>query len=277
MIVTSPTRATALTLAGLANNPFFAWENLGSDATLTGSAAAPDGSMANAVSGTTYDYFTPANGAGSIEFRAKFPTAKPVTFAGLAAHNLGDIGASVSVGYSSNNGATWTDGGAGFVNPEDNRPIGWRMSDDVNSNFWRVLVTGGSSTRVPSLGVVFFGEELIMPTRIFQGFQPILTPTEVALQSNVSIGNHLLGSSVVFSGSTLSAQFSHLKPTFVRDQFLEFQRSFNEGRPCFFGWRPEKYSRDLHYGWRDGAIVRPDQNGPKDYMSADIEMRCHDG
>lgn len=277
MIVTSPARAAALTLADQANNPFVAWDNLAATATLSGSTPADDGAYANAVTGTTYDYFTPTTGAGTVEFRAKFGSAKALTFAGIAAHNLGEHGMSAYVEYSTNNGASWTDGGAGVINPDDDSPIAWRMNGDASADFWRVRLVGGSASKVPSLGVVFFGDDLVIPTRIYQGFAPRITPTEVALQSNVSIGNHLLGSSVVFQGSRISAGFTLVSPTFIRGDFKPFQTAFNSGQPCFFGWRPEKYADDLHYCWRDGGVIRPDNSGPKDYMGFNLDMRCHDG
>jgi hypothetical protein len=277
MIVTSPSRAATLTLADQANNPFVAWDNLAATATLSGSAPASDGAFANAVTGTTYDFFTPASGSGTVEFRVKFGGARAITFAGIAAHNLGEHGLSARVQYSLNNGATWADGGAGVVSPDEDSPIGWRMDGEVSADFWRIAVTGGSAGRVPSLGVVFFGDDLVIPTRIYEGFAPRITPTEVALQSNVSIGNHLLGSSVVFTGSKITADFTLVPPTFIRGGFKPFQTEFNQGKPCFFGWRPEKYAEDLHYGWRDGGVIRPDNTGPKDYMGFNLDMRCHDG
>ena len=277
MIVIEPTRAAALTLAQQQNNPFVAWDNIAATATLSGSTPAVDGAFANAVAGTTYDFYTPATGAGSIEFRAKFSSARAITFAGIAAHNLGEHGLTARVQYSTNNGATWTDGGAGFVNPTDDSPIAWRMNGDNSADFWRILIFGGSVSKVPSIGVVFFGDELVMPDRFYQGFTPAISPTEVALQSNVSIGNHLLGSSVVFQGSTLAAEFTLVPPAFVRGDFAPFQIAFNRGQPLFFAWRPETYEDDLHYCWRDGAVIRPDNGGPKAYMSFTLQMRAHDG
>lgn len=277
MIALSPARAAALTLAGQENNPFVAWDNLAKTATLSGSTPAPDGAYANAVSGCTFDYFTPTTGAGTVDFRVKFTSPRAITFAGIASHNLGEHGISAYVEYSTNNGASWTDGGAGVISPTDDNPIAWRMSGDATADFWRVRLIGGSALKVPSLGVVFFGDDLVIPTRFYQGFRPIITPTEVALQSNVSIGNHLLGSTVVYSGSTVDVPLTLLKPEFVRGPWKPFQAAFNAGTGCFIGWRPEKYEADLYFGWRDGGVIRPENSGPKDYMSVNFSMRCIDG
>lgn len=277
MILTAPARAGALTLWGQQNNPFFAWDNLAAAATLSGSTAATDGALANAVTGTTYDYYTPTTGAGTVEFIAAFGTAQALTFIGMAAHNLGTLGLEAYAEYSTNSGSSWTDGGAGVASPTDDSPIAWRMTGDASATHWRIRIMGGSSTVIPSIGVAFFGHDLVMPDRFYQGFSPRITPTEVALQSNVSVGNHLLGSSVVYSGSTLSAGFTLVRPDFVRGAFKPFQVAFNEGKPCFFAWRPEKYPEDLHYCWRDGGVIRPQNTSVTDYMSFDLNMRLHDG
>jgi hypothetical protein len=101
---------------------------------------------------------------------------------------------------------------------------------------------------------------------LYQGFSPVIVPTEVQLQSNVSVGGNLMGSSVVMEGSTLTAELRNVDPAFIRGAaFKDFMQSFNRGKPFYFSWRPTKYPEDVHYCWRDGAVIRPDNAGPRDF------------
>lgn len=161
--------------------------------------------------------------------------------------------------------------------PEDNSPIAFRFNaTSLSVTSVRFLFIGVSSAETLAIGSAFIGQELIVPQGFYQGFSPVITPTEVQLQSNVSVGNELLGSSVIGRGSTLQASFTHLTPAFIRGaDWKAFQRHFNDGGGFYFGWRPSDYPQDIHYCWRNGAPIRPTNSGPKDYMGADFAAQVH--
>lgn len=259
------------------DNPFFAWNNLAAGATLSGTPVLADGDAVNAVSGSTWDFWRPDVTATTCALSAEFASARTVSCAAIAAHNLADLGATVRV-RASTDGISWSDAGAGAVTPTDNRPIIWRMVTSGQDRLhWQFYVTGLTIADPVAVGVAFLGDELVMPDRFFSGFSPVLTPTEVDLQSNVSQGGHLLGSSVVKRGSTLSLAFGHLPASFVRGpEWLGFQTAYNEGVPAFFGWRPEAYPSDAHYIWRQGPALRPTNIGVRDWMSITSSARVYE-
>lgn len=273
MIATAAVRQTEINAAGYQNNPFLAWENLAATAELTGNLAAGS-SRYNAVSGTTYDYWL--TGFGAPNMTAVFPEPVNISFAALAAHNLASVGASVRVQRSINAGANWTDAGAGLLTPTDNSPLAWRMRTSGNeATHWRFSITGG--TGPVAVGVLFLGNDLIVPQRIYQRFNPVIEANEVDLQSNVSMGGNLLGSSVTRRGASLSAEFEHLPATWVRGPARPFREHFNDGRGFFFGWRPQKYPEDLYYCWRDGGVAQTGQAGIRDLMTMGFGARAHAG
>lgn len=277
MIVLSPERALNLASSNTLNNPFVAWDNVGRLATLGGFAVLPGGERANAVTGSTYDRWRPdPSGLLTRTLSFDFGTARNISFAAIAAHNLFTLGGAVSVQRSSD-GSTWADAGAGTVTPTSNNAIAWRMVRAGQSfRYWRFLFSALTVDALLSVGVAFLGDEVVLPQRFYQGFSPVITPTEVELQSNVSVGNELLGSSVIGRGSTLSTTIDHIPAEFIRgSDWLAFQRHFNDGGAAFFGWRPQKYPQDLHYIWRQGAVIRPQNTGPRDFMSATIEARVY--
>lgn len=276
MIITASARTTALTALGQVDNPFAAWSDQAATATLSsGDGVLTDGALANAVSGTTYDYWL-ANVAGTAtSFQVTFPTARTISFGGIAAHNLFTLGASVLVQRSTNSGGTWTDAGAGTHTPTDNSAIGFRMITSGNDAAdWRFRITGLAAAAPIYVGVAFFGTDMVFPRRFYKDFAPAIQPTEVQLQSNVSVGGNLLGNSIVAQGSTMNAQIRNLDPSFIRGEMLNFIPHYNKGKGFFFGWRPSTYTQDLDYCWREGAALRPVNSGPLNLMSIELPMRA---
>lgn len=265
-------------IAGQEDNPFFAWDNAAASATLGGTAVLADGARENALTGTTFDYWLPDVTTTTAAFEVEFASARSVAFAGIAAHNLADFGASARIQRSAD-GISWSDAGAGLVTPADNRPIGWRMVDTGQDYaFWRLYVTGLTAGDALAAGVIFFGDELLSPERFYAGFAPVLTPTEIAGQVNVSQGGNLVGTSIQRRGSTMEFSIEHLQSSFVRGaSWLAFQRAWNEYKPAFFGWRPDTYPGDLHYLWRDGQVIRPVNSGPKARMGVSVSARVYEG
>lgn len=267
-------RSAALVAAGQENNPFFAWWNIAATATLSGTAVATDGQRENAVDGSTSSRWRPS-GTGDATLIALIPADTPVSFLAIAAHTLDEAGAQVQWHYNvDETGGTWSPITAAADAVEG--AMAWRFVA-VTARRWRLTVSSIDAADIATLGVFFVGNETIMPMRIYQGFAPRIVPTNVELQSNVSEGGNLIGSAVSRTGSMLELPFSIIRPDFVRGEFKPFMAHFNSGKGCFVAWRPEKYPEDLHYGWRDGPVIRPENSGPKAYMSMTVKMRLHDG
>lgn len=275
MIVTSDRRKLSLHLAGEENNPFVAFQNLAETATLYGSLVLPDGARANAVSGTTFDYWRPDVLGSEAILAADLGATKTVSFAGIAAHTLGQLGASAVIEHSAD-GSTWTDSGAGAVSPTEDAACGWRM-EPVAARYWRLRVTGFAPLDPVAVGVFFLGNELIMPDRTISGAAPAIRATEVQLQSNVSVGGNILGSQVIAQGSTVSLSLQRVPADFVRDSLPPFMDHFGAGKPFFYGWRPTEYPADLHYCWRSGGPIRPAMTGTLRFMSVEWEARAYVG
>jgi hypothetical protein len=268
----STAQASALATAGTSNYPLVAWNNLGASGTWSTTTGSEVASAAYAGTGTTYDQWeaTP-NGAGFARLEVDLGSAKSVSFVGIAAHNAADIGATVRIDTSAD-GLTYT-AGPDTETPTDNQALAFYFVA-ASHRYWGISFI--NCTDNPIVGVAFVGNPLTMAQPIYQNYNPPITPTEVALQSNVSEGGHLLGSSAVKKASTASAQITHIPAATIRGAAWKgFQTHFNAGGGFFWAWRPTKYG-DLYWSWRAGGALAPDNNGPKDYMSATLNMRLYD-
>jgi len=275
-IVINPTTASALSTAGTSNNPIILWDNLGAGGTWSTDLGTEINSAAYAGTGTTFDQWkATVHASGDAAIEVDLGSAQDVSFVAIAAHNAADIAATMTTSYSATGLAgSWTSPAAATI-PTDNQAIGWYFPA-VNARYWRVYFNTATAGQEAIAGVVFVGNPLTVEQRIYQGYKPPITPTEVALQSNVSEGGHLLGSSMVKKASTASASFTHILPTTFRGaSWKAFQNHFNAGGGFFWAWRPTKYG-DFYYAWRSGSALAPENMGIKDYMSATLEMRLYD-
>jgi len=195
MITVSTARAIELANQVLVNNPFVAWYNEGATATLGGTAIIAGGERANAVTGSTYDKWRPNVTGTTAALSFDFGTARTIKFASIAAHNAYTFGATVALQSSPNN-SVWTTVSSALA---VKGAMAFRVTG--SARYWRFNFTGLTASNALSVGVAFMGQELVIPTRLYQGFAPVITPTEVQLQSNVSVGGELLGSSVITQGS----------------------------------------------------------------------------
>jgi hypothetical protein len=274
-LVIDPDRAVILAALGLENNPVMAWYNYIDNATISGFSPAADGAAENAKTGATWNFYSPSTSSGSAWLQMDFTSNVLPSFAALAGHNLGSTGAIVSLQYTLNNGATWNDSGAGSVVATNDDPIGFRLKGTIGATRWRFYITSFSGTL--AVATVFLGEEFIFDRRFYGGFSPVLTPSEIELNVNRSIGGQLLEGHVRFQGSSLSATLDNLSAASCRSaEYLALQEGFNKGDPVYFAWRPTKYPQDFYYGWKSGSGLRPTNNGVRDLMRLQISMDVYD-
>ena len=271
-VLIGPNKAAELATNGTSNNPIVFWESLsGTLSTATGTEVE---SAALSATGTTYDPWIASPSGGTAALQIVFASAQSLNAVAIAAHNIGTIGATVRVQYSTDSGSSWIETEAGNISPSDEQAILFYF-DEVSADYWRIYVTNAGSNDV-QIAVAYWGTVMTIPQRIYQGYAPPITPTNVMLQSNVSQGGNLLGAAVVRKGSSASAAVKNIDPTFIRgSDFKGFVDHFNSGNGSFWAWRPTKYG-DLFYCWRDGNTIVPTNSGPNDLMSFEMNMRLYD-
>ena len=273
-ILIDPTKAATLATAGTSNNPLVFWENDATAATYSTSVGTEVEIAALAATGTTYDaWIATPSGGNEAALQVVFSSAQSLDAIAIAAHNIADIGGTVRFEYNDGVAGAGTWQTADLETPTDNQSI-MAYFDAVSSDYWRVRVTG--VTDDVEIAVAFFGTVMQLPQRIYQGYMPPITPTNVILQSNVSQGGNALGALVARRGSSLSAEVTYIEPAFIRGtDFVGFMRHHNDGKQFFWAWRPTKYD-DLFYAWREAETIKPTNTGPKDLMSFSMGLRCYD-
>ena len=275
-----PAVLDTLSASGTQNNPIIAWNNFlnggGCTVSTSGGTELEDGPALNATTGTTYDYWSANPSGAAVNLLFEFNATRSPDFAGISAHNLADLGATVA--FQRWTGSAWAGVGTGSVSPATNEAIGFYFDAD-GSTQWRMRITNVADTQAVIVGNVFLGDVMTMPTRVYQGYTPARRANNVMLQTNVSEGGNLLGSTVVRKGIRLSASFRHLTPNFIRGDdnttgFQNFIDHFNNGKPFYWAWRPNR-NGDLYWCWRSGNVIDPTNSGPKRYQSFSMDMAAY--
>ena len=260
-------------IGNLVNNPHILWNDIGATGTWSTGNGTEIEPAALLATGTTFDPWIAAPAFNAASAEVVFSEAQSFTCIAIAAHNIGTAGGTVVPQYSLDSGATWNSVGAA-TSPADDQAIMWLFSGEPAATHWRISVFALGSVN-PEVGVAFMGDPTVIPQRIFQGYAPPTTPNTVALQSNVSEGNHLLGSAEIRQGSVVSASLTDITQAFTySNDWLGFQTHFNAGGGFFWAWRPQTY-QNVYYAWRNGAAIAPNNSGPAAFQSFDLDMRFH--
>lgn len=271
MLHTDFLRESQLASGNRRNRPVFAYENLISDAALTGGNAQEGSPRGNLRTPSTYDRYRQAADSAAATIVATFSQPREVALMAVSGHSLNGMCASIQLSY--HDGTAWVDGPEiGDLSPAS---IGSRIAPAMTDRV-RLILNGVKAGA--SVGVWFAGAELVSPQSFHSGYAPRIVAHNVELQSNVSEGGNLLGSATVRTGSSASFDLTHLYPEFVRGEaFKGLLRHHNAGRGYFMGWRPGRYPEDFHYVWRQGAAVVPKMMGLRAFMQASFNLRVFDG
>jgi hypothetical protein len=174
-------------------------------------------------------------------------TAGQVSYAGIAAHNLGSTGATVQLRAG---GATIS-----THNPTDDSAILFLFSNRVASSV-QFVISGGFA--VPQIAVALAGEALELPRlSVFTGL-PISESKQVRYRHNQSIRGDVLGRAVEGAELRFDVTVQNLPETFraaagdiTWKGFIDYVDSFG---PFFIAAKPESYPDDVAYA---RAMERP--------------------
>lgn len=233
------------------------------NALINGSATAisDNAGAANMLTPSTYDKWRP-----TVDTLATLiGTSQQCNYVGIAAHNLGTDGVTLSVQVSN---------GAGSVEVYnqlvvDNKALFIRFTAGTYDRV-TLVVSGSTATEI---GVVFLGLELEMMRPIFAGHNPsVLSATDV-MTPQVSDGGQFLGKQIVRQGYGTSADFKHLTDEWYRSTFQPFVEHAKT-RPYFWAWNLLESPGDIVYGWTNGNI-KPSYMGIRNWLEVSFDIEAH--
>lgn len=244
-----------------------AWDNLltHANATVTTDSETAGYEHALAYNGQAYNYWLPATG-GTHYITAVFPSAQLANYFAFYGQTVYANGGSIALQYSTNAGTTWTT--AASVTPSDTSP-GYVVFTPVSATYWRVRVI---SSPASLLGVVAFGQDMILPHGCWNGFAPPAFARDTMVTNATSETGTFIGRSIVKKGSLSTLDLGYLDAGWMRTNWLPFQKWAELG-PFFLLWNSVDYPLESAFCWADGAVDKPSIQMTT-FMQTKFKFRC---
>lgn len=255
-----------------ANNPRIGYKTFAVFGTLTADQEQAEHPVSNLANAATYSQWRAVTNDTQAIYIA-LPEAQTADYVAVYGHNWGSKATTVTVQYTLN-GTDWLTA-VGPTIPDSRDRVFFREFDPITADFWRVLLepSGGALDDPPEASVLYLGEVLTIPRRIYVGHTPLPFGRNVELAVGVSTSGQFLGRIVESVGYETSVQLDFLTPDFIRNEFDPFVRAVLD-RPFFWSWRPEQYDTEAGLAWFQGSTVpRPQNSRENGWMSVSFDMQ----
>lgn len=241
---------------------------------LAGSSSVQSGvsNRENTLNPATYSRATFNGNGSSASITYTMPASQNVDCIAIAAHNLSDVGASVTVQWSAG-----PSGGLSFFAPAqtptaDNNALMFFRETPVNAR--RVHIRVDAPQGAGFIGVVYAGLALQMQRPIYGGVNPITLNRVTDYFNNRSESGEWLGRQIRRRGLESSLSFERLTAPWYRQYFVPFVRVARE-RPFFFAWRPSDFPDECAYCWTDSDIQPSNSGGGTDHLAVSFNVKAH--
>lgn len=191
------------------------YARIGYDTILTTASGGGDDTLgaANLLTPSTYDKWRPTIDGTAVLIAN---SAQNVNYVGIAAHNLGSIGATLIVDVSPSFGAPHVNVYNGV--PPSDSPLFIRFAEGSYDRVF-IEINGVSTAEV---GVVFMGTELEMMRPNYSGYSPATLSSTDVFTPQKSDGGQFLGKQLVRKGYATKASFQHLTYEWYESNFQPF-------------------------------------------------------
>lgn len=167
-------------------------------------------------------------------------------YIGIARHNLGSTGATVSVeGLTAESSPSWVEVFEGALFADD-APVVLQFEKDFYTGLRVRIIPDGTA---PRAAVLYAGELLAMQKGLQPGHTPLSKGQDTELATGRSEAGEHLGAIVVGQSLSSRADFRLLTAAWYAENMASFIAAANLGAPFFFAWDPENHPEDVAYCW----------------------------
>ena len=238
------------------------------DGTATATTAAAGFAAGNALPPRSDSAWRPT--AIPATWTLTYPTARNVSFVGVAKHDLGTQNATIAIEYLV--GSTWAAfPGAGALEPADDTPI-LLLTAVTEVVGVRVRITAADDEPTTSIIMVGLADEWPQPF-VWTG-QPITEGDRIGFENTIAVTGNWLGRSVVSDGLQFGVDMNNVPEAWRKVQFKAFKAYANGKDAAFFiALRPDGYVDELAYAWAT-EVVTANRAMPNKRISTSVSMRC---
>jgi hypothetical protein len=242
-------------------HPRIGWRRI--TGTISASTAAAGFAAANAGTYRTDSFWRPTGLPASWTIDAG--SAVAVSYIGIAAHDLGTKGCTVTVSSSPDN-VTFTTR-VTIVPTDDSAIMGLFASATVR--YWRIDITGASGA--PTIGVIQFGAVTEFPRPCVYAPSVSFERTRSAsYRANISDGGQWLGRSRARVQLSPVMEVQHLAETWLASEWDAFALHAEQA-PFFIADRPGSYVNSVAYAWTTDDL-RAERGIPNAAISSNVSL-----
>lgn len=243
------------TEVGADKAPYFLWDNIFLDGTVTASSEATNGEVENALGDSTWDYWTPTGSTANINL--SLSGSATVSALGIASHNLGTQNATISLDESEG-----TSSQLFSISPTDDSPI-LVLFDSTTANDFTFYIDSADSAC--SIGNIFLGDPLVIDNGILPGYTPLWMADNIELLESMSLSGQFFQNRIIKRSAQTNLSLNILDRSTVEGaDFQNFRTHYNDAKTFFFAAGPSVFEDDISYCRRvSGAEIKPSfqQNG----------------
>lgn len=233
------------------DNPLIGYVNVATSSNLSTTTANADYPATNLVNPATHLLWKGTSIVADEYITIDLDGATDVDYIGIARHNFGTAGIEYAV--ETYDGATWTEVAAAI--PANDTPIMVRFTKD---SYEGVRIKLSPGTVVPQAAVVYAGELLVLPRRIYVGHTPMTMGRMTKKTVGQSEAGHYLGTVITGRSRKTSVSIENILPGWYRSNMDPFVEAC-EDAPFFFAWRPGTYPDEVGYAWLVGDVIPTNQ------------------
>lgn len=169
------------------------------------------------------------------------PNKATIDYFGIARHNLSQAGLTITLKFDGHivlGPASISDTQAQLF-----------LFEEAAPTTVEIVIEG--ATNPAKIAVVYMGQSLKLERNIYVGHTPINMGRERNVVNGVSQSGDWLGEVILNETLTTSVNLQNLTPDWYRNN-LDRYFAQKPRKPCFWAWRPEKYSAEVGYCWVEG-------------------------
>lgn len=222
--------------------PLIGYQNIVTAPALTSFSAASGFPVSNLANPATHIFWK--SSTSSTDFiRIGSIGASLIDYVGIAGHNFGSIGATISISDTGTSPASFLVGGL----VTDDSPIIARFNPGVFSGLEILISFPGAP---PQAAVIYCGKLLVLERgiKVDVTHVPITFGRRTRILSGMSEAGNFLGRLVLSESRESRAEFFGFTPDFYRQQMEPFVAVAME-KPFFWAWAPSDYPLETGYSW----------------------------
>lgn len=217
------------------NNAIVLWDNKFSSTAILNPTG---GNRINLTDPATWSVFAPGAAGPTVTY--DLGTDQAINCVGIAAHNMGTTGVSVTIQYSTDN-SSWSNA----------RPTYAALTDEdlifcfnvQTARYWRLNFLNGPFV----MGIAFGGLRLDFPHAPIDGYTPLHHARQYTKLFNDSIKGQFLGNRVVAAGAQTQVDMGFFDRAWLEANIRGFESHYNQGGTFFYAGCPSKYPLDMGY------------------------------